>query len=1297
MKKKAIVALFVLMFAFSFVNKAQIVVLQNISCNGYANGELTVVPNFGTGPYTYLWSNSDITPTITNLVAGLYSVTVTDALLATTVYTETLIDPPLLTIALSSQVDVLCNGMSTGSLDITVAGGTGAYGYDWNNGAVSEDIVNVFAGNYTVIATDANGCIATANFTITEPALPLQTTLNSTNVLCNGGNDGTTTANAVGGTGILTYLWSTGDVTPSINNLVAGIYSVTVTDANGCTATNSITINEPISPIQATLVQTDVSCFGGNDGTVMVTNASGGTGSLAYLWSTGAITSEISNLIAGIYSVTVTDANACTFVGSVTINEPTVLTVTLTSQTDVVCKGSSTGSIDVTVVGGMFPYFFQWVRNGFPYTNMQNIASAPAGIYVLTVNDMNGCVAILNSTITEPATTVSVSIVSTNVTCNSGNNGSATANAVGGTGGYTYLWDTGDATQAIVSLAAGNYSVTVTDVNGCIDIANCTITEPQYPIEITLASTDVLCFGYGTGSINIVDVSGENGPLTYLWSDGTTDPNITNQVAGNYSVTVTDANLCTATANSIITEPAQIVIVPTITPSSCDGQNDGAIALVIGGGISPYTFSWQEVNFDSTYTSQNLVNVRGGTYALMITDANGCIYLDTLTITNLVTIPVNVVPTSYVCNGEVGSVSMNAIAADSAYYFTYSWSSMYNTGSFTTNDSVFTTSTSFLAGDYTITLTDNNTGCATYFDFTIDQSTTPLVVMPNIQHNLCYEDATGSITLQVTGGDPLPAYQCNWTGPNGFSSTAFSIGGLAVGDYTYTVSDDGACSVTETIRIEPLIPLQGYVISENVLCNGDDNGQIEAFYSGGTGPLTYLWSNSATTQFITGLSIGTYTLVVTDSVGCSITSSAIITQPALITIALDSLHNIQCYDGTDGGIWLTTAGGNSTLEYNWLHDGILFPQVTEDIIDVPAGDYQVTVMDSVGCSAQMSFTLTQPAQTLFTETISTISCNNGADGYWQIMPVGLDTPYVAIFSTGDTISTDTVPAPSIGGLSTGNYYVTFTSILGCAWTFNLFLEQPLPITVGIVDIVPVICKDASTGSIVLDNVHGGTSPYTFLWDNGMTTQTITNVPANMYNITITDALDCNIYETYEVEEPFEEIKFFADVQTTSCQQSEDGEIVVYTENIYWSPYTNTFYLYDSLNVLVDSVSPGQIIGDLTPGLYIGIIINEYGCTAIDSLYVNKGPDDCIIIPNLVTVNGDGYNDVFEVQGGCEYDDFLVKIFTDQGVQVFESSDCLFTWDPLENKAAANTVYYYYISVTENSKPYEFKSSININK
>jgi gliding motility-associated-like protein len=1038
----------------------------------------------------------------------------------------------------------------------------------------------------------------------------------------------------------------------------------------------------------------DVKCNGDSTGSLLVVPDFGNPPYI-FLWNTGATTPDVSGLAAGMYSVTVTDNIPVSQVYSYTLNDPPALTITLDSLTNVFCMGASTGDLFVTVNGGTPPYTYSWTKEGLLFASSQDITGISAGNYELTVYDNNLCQATSSYILAEPVVSINISILKTDVTCHGGNNGSIIAIGSGGAGSLSYEWSTGALTPDISGLTAGNYSITVTDQLSCFSTQQVIVSQPLYPIEITSVQTDIDCFGDATGSVEIVHISGANGPVTFNWSNGDTTDKIVNLTAGIYTVTITDNNLCTGIHNVTISQNPQINITSVITPSNCDGHNNGAISLTVNGGVPPYEFHWREVNFDSTYTTQSISNVRGGDYLLTITDTLGCVFTDTLTIPNLGFVPVNINPNTYVCNGLLGGVSINAPQADSLYYFNYSWSSTYNTGFFLTNDSVFTSGTSFLAGSYTITVTDIQTGCAHYYDFTINQSETPLTVAEVVNHNQCFENTNGSIQLYPTGGDPLPTYQVTWSGPNAFTSQSFSISGLAVGDYHYVVSDDMACVVHGTVRIEPVIPVQGHIVSQNVLCYGQNTGSAHAIFSGGTGNLSYSWSNGQASPEITALAAGLYTVTVTDSLSCSKTASVLIQEPDEIIISNDFIIDVSCFGYSDGSIGLTTTGGTGELEFDWLFNGMSFAQVTEDITNLQAGIYHLMVTDSAGCTAAAIFEITQPEETLFPDTVHTISCNNGADGFWGIEPIGIYHPYIAVFSTGDTISTDTVPSFFISGLTAGMYYCTITSSNGCEWTFSMFFEQPLPITVGLTDIQNVICKGDSTGSITLDAVYGGTAPYTYNWSNGMITNPILGIPAGIYTVTITDSKNCQIYETHEVFEPYEWIKYFPTVINTSCKQSEDGMVILYPGDIYWSPFVNTFFLYDSAGVLIDSVAPGQPITDLPAGHYITFVINEFGCYASDSLFVGLGPDDCILIPNLVTPNGDGYNDVFRVEGGCFYDTFFIQIFTDWGTKVFESNLCDFTWNPLDNKAAANTVYYYYIKVTEKNKIYEFKSSIDI--
>ncbi|RYX77967.1 hypothetical protein EON76_07180, partial [bacterium] len=322
----------------------------------------------------------------------------------------------------------------------------------------------------------------TQSFTITQPAV-LATTGTQTNVSCNGGSNGSATVTATGGTGNYTYLWApSGGTAATATGLAAGTYTVTVTDANGCTKTQIFTITQP-AVLATTGTQTNVSCNGGSNGSATVT-ATGGAGNYSYLWApSGGTAATATGLVAGVYTVTVTDANGCTKTQSFTITQPALLATTA-AQTNVSCNGGANGSATVTATGGAGNYSYLWAPRGGTAATATGLA---AGTYTVTVTDANGCTKMQGFTITQPAA-LAATTAQTNVSCNGGANGTATVNVSGGTGAYTYSWAPSGGTAATATgLAAGTYTVTIKDANLCQTTQSFTITQPD-ALVVTTAS-----------------------------------------------------------------------------------------------------------------------------------------------------------------------------------------------------------------------------------------------------------------------------------------------------------------------------------------------------------------------------------------------------------------------------------------------------------------------------------------------------------------------------------------------------------------------------------------------------------------------------------------------------------------------------------------------------------------------------------------------------------------------------------------------------------------------------------------
>ncbi len=534
----------------------------NVTCFGFANGTAWVQPNIGGTPgYTYLWSNTQTTDTIKNLIAGTYQVTVKDTFGCTATASVNITQPATSVSATIDSINVFCKGQSTGEAWALPAGGTPGYTYLWSNTLTTDTIKNLPAGSYSIVVTDTQGCTSSASVNITEPANPLSVTIDSTNVFCKGDASGKAWATALGGTPGYSFAWSNSQTGDTARNLIAGPYTVIATDTLGCTATAAVNITEPANPLSAIIDSNNITCKGFADGMAWIT-ASGGTPGYTYLWSNAQTTDTIRNLSAGVYSVEVKDTNACSLTESVNIL-PSIDTVIIDTSVIQATCGTANGSITVTPAGGSAPYSYAWSTG--PTT--QTLGSINGGSYTVTVTDQAGCSSAKSVTILQyPALTDTV--ITQTDTCNK-SVGGAYVSIITGTPAYMYSWSTGAAVSSITAVSAGSYELTVSDSTGCNVTTTFTVGNIEILPDPTFGVSDTpIC----SGSILKLDP----GTFTsYIWQDGSVTPTYTVTHTGLYTVTVTNSYGCKNSAIITVNNNcSSAVLLPSGFSPNNDGNND---------------------------------------------------------------------------------------------------------------------------------------------------------------------------------------------------------------------------------------------------------------------------------------------------------------------------------------------------------------------------------------------------------------------------------------------------------------------------------------------------------------------------------------------------------------------------------------------------------------------------------------------------------------------------------------------------------------------------------------------------
>jgi len=713
---------------------------------------------------------------------------------------------------------------------------------------------------------------------------------NGYGVSCNGATDGSITLTVTGGTTPYSFDWGNGFTDQDIDNLAKDTYTVTVTDANSCTKEKSVAITQP-SLIQRSTVTSDyngygVSCRNGSDGTITLT-VSGGVTPYSFDWGSGVTTQDINNLEHGTYTVTITDANLCTKEKSATITQPSLIQKdAVTSDFNgygVHCNGDTDGYIDLSVSGGVSPYAFDW-GNGVTSQNLSNLGQ---GTYTVTITDANNCTKNETAVITEPvildASTTLSDFNGYGVRCHGGQQGWIDLNVTGGVTAYTFDWGSGISTQNLDDLGAGDYTVTITDVNNCTIVKSATITEPDI-IQRSIAASDfngygVHCNGDNDGTATL-SVSGGVTPYSFYWTGGLTTQDLSDLGQGNYSVTITDANNCKKYKTAEITEPEVLNVSATVSNyngygTHCHAGLHGWIELTVTGGATAYSFDW-----GGGVTTQDLDDVPKGTYTVTVTDANNCTDIESATITAPELIQRTIVTSDYngfgvSCNGgSDGSITYSVTGGVSPY--SYDWGS----GVTTQNRS------NLGQGTYSVTVTDLNS-CNKTNEATI---TEPDAIQINASVSdyygygvSCKGGNDGSITVTASGGvNPLSVSLSGQT--YYFTQGTSTIDDLSSGNYILTVTDANLCTVTTSAEItEPAAGIDMSGIVSNVTSYGGSNGAVNISVTGGLTAYSFNWTGSLLTEDISGLTAGIYSVTVTDLNQCTITGTYTVPSPPGVT------------------------------------------------------------------------------------------------------------------------------------------------------------------------------------------------------------------------------------------------------------------------------------------------------------------------------------------------------------------------------------------------------------------------------
>jgi hypothetical protein len=1127
--------------------------LVDASCN-LANGSFTVIPMNGQAPYSFDIGNGNTSVgSFSNLAEGEYTVTVSDVQGCETTHDITIGTISALNLQVVNVQAADCAMQQGGSFTLLPSGGTLPITYDLGQGSTSNPFfLDLAAGDYRITATDALGCTYEQEVTIPQSGeLIVRSVVRD--ATCNQAN-GLFRVTSSTGEGPYQLTLNGETYANVITGLTNGTYSILVTDANGCSTTVEVLIRSS-NDLNASITNLQNARCGRSNGQFTI-SASGGDAPYRYDIGLGETTIPTFNdLSGGFYEATVTDINNCTTIVSVLLEESAPISGEIVDVINASCQQEN-GSFSVEMASGTAPYSF---NIGFGVTANPNFINLPVGTYDVTITDADGCETVERANISSETVDLFTTIQNIeDATCGA-DNGRFEVNVSSGTAPYTFNIGNGNQNDPVfTNLAAGGYTVVVTDASGCNSEHDLTIIQASEAISAEFSAIESASCGRSNGSFTIL---GDGGTSPYRYDIGlgaTVRNEFTDLSGGVYEVTVTDIMGCTTVETIAIEESEPIAATIINTNATSCGQDNGSFEVNVTRGTAPFAYNiGNGFVADAVFTDLAI-----GSYEVTIQDVNGC---ETTQIASVET-------TSDALATSINNVQAATCGADNGA-FNVTVSNGQAPFSYTLNGNTFSTSSfsDLPAGEYTLFIFDA-TGCSSEEQIIIETIGSDLDATIVDAVGATCGQSNGAFTVDVTGGIAPFTYNI------GFGEVAApTFTAMSGGVYEVSVTDNAGCTTVLSATVEETSPITFEFLNTQDATCGTDNASFEVQVNRGTPPYAYNIGNGFVDNAnFQNLSAGTYEVIVRDVNGCETTESiTLVESEEALTARAINIQTANCAQN-DGSFTINVMSGVAPYTFD-IGNGTTN---SNQFNDLAIGNYTVTINDANNCSTSLEVIIDSGTEAVTGSIVQQIDATCGrSDGSFSVQATSGVAPFSYNIGFGES------NLPLFTDLGEGVYRVTITDVNGCSGEVEVMLEESSPITAAVTNLQATTCGEAN-GSFQI-NVNSGAAPYTYDFGQGGTTNnTFTNLSSGSYEVTVTDVNFCSTILTVEVDASSTLEVAVGDTFSSSCG-AENGEVLL---AVTGGPAPFTYAFSNGETSSTNSMN-------LSSGDYIVTVTDDLGCTA----------------------------------------------------------------------------------------------------